>query len=147
MALDYIFKKEVLLDCVMEMFISNPRKGNMLHSCILALFDTMATPQQLIPKTFAALVDHLRRKNFVQSVFFNDAYKRDFLRFNVELQTALDQAEERASKKSEERSHSRQRSQSRPKFVPPTRRSEEEDALCVLAGIDPNNKDTSENEA
>jgi hypothetical protein len=44
LTLDYIFKKEVLLDCVMEMFMNNPRKGNMLHSCILALFDTMATP-------------------------------------------------------------------------------------------------------
>ena len=90
-----------------------------------------------MPKTFGTLVDHLKKKNYVETVFYAENYKGDFLRFNSELSSALEKADERASKKSEERSHSRQRSQSRPKYVPPHMRSAEDYELCIAAGIEP----------
>jgi endonuclease III len=69
MALDYAIDKGNLLECVVSIFLTNKRKGNMLHSCILALFELIATPQQLHEKTFDKLVNKIRKNEYDSRVF------------------------------------------------------------------------------
>ena len=40
--------KKGIFDCILEMFLKNEKKGNMLHSCILSLFE-MLTPMEASP--------------------------------------------------------------------------------------------------
>jgi len=107
----YMIKKD-LFDQIIQIFLQNENKGNLLHSCILNLFD-MLTPadcqgnsgggilgqsalmnnsgygntglsSQLLNKLYNRLVE----RNHAKDVFFDSKYERDFRKFNKYLKTS-----------------------------------------------------------
>ena len=61
----------------------NTNKSNLLHSCILSLFDIL--PHTLCGETFHKLLSKLIAKGYDKTFFFNRVYERDFQRFNCYL--------------------------------------------------------------
>lgn len=104
--------KKDLFDQIIQIFLQNENKSNLLHSCILNLFD-MLTPtdcqgnsgsgilgqsslmsnsgygntglnQQILNKLYNRLVE----RNHAKTVFFDNKYERDFRKFNKYLKTS-----------------------------------------------------------
>lgn len=81
-SVSYIIKKD-LFDKIMQIMDQNTNKNNLLHSCILSLFDIL--PHTLKNETFHLLLAKFIAKGYEKKYFFDRIYERDFRRFNCYL--------------------------------------------------------------
>ena len=124
----YMIKKDIF-DSIIKIFLSNKNKGNLLHSCILNLFE-MLTPadnvtsnsmilckppsldygsgslnQSLLNKLYNRMID----KGHAKTVFFAKEYSNDFRKFNKHLsacKNVIESSSEADSKKQSDRNRS-----------------------------------------
>jgi len=115
-SVSYMIKKQIF-ETILEIFLQNKTKGNMLHSCILNLFE-MLTPAEAVstaagtssiflgldncygaPKTEGGYVQlnllnklyqRLYDNGYVKRVFLHKLYEGDFRKFNRYLRQVLD---------------------------------------------------------
>ena len=127
MSMNFMIKKQIF-DRILELFLANRTKGNLLHSCILNLFD-MLTPAEIQPASNAnmlmgmdngyggpkteggyvqtnllnKLYQKLQESGFVKRVFFNKKYEDGFKKFNRSLRQMLDlpQSEQNSKQQSD----------------------------------------------
>jgi len=85
-----------LFDKLIRIFLENPNKKNLLHSCILSLFDML--PNVLQPDLFHKLMKRLVERGHATNVFLSKEFEKDFRKFNYHVQQAVDAASEQESK-------------------------------------------------
>ena len=68
--------KNNIFDAIMRIFLENPNKRNLLHSCILSLFDLIAN--QMHQETMNQLLLYLVKRGYAESVFIHPDYRNDF---------------------------------------------------------------------
>ena len=112
MCVKYMINKQIF-ETILDIFLTNKTKGNLLHSCILNLFEmlTPAEPQQGLiavidldrgagaprteggyvqPNLLNKLYQKLNENKYVKRVFFNKKYEDGFRKFNRHLRQVLD---------------------------------------------------------
>lgn len=132
------FIKHDLFNKVIRIFVENPNKRNLLHSCILSLFDML--PSSLAQDVLVKLVQKIR--HHANDVFLKKEYEKDFKRFNLHLVQLIDDLSEQESKHKSDRDRSQsrscQRAPSQTKEIArlPQKEDDVEEDLMVAAGFE-----------
>ena len=103
-AIMYMIKKD-LFEQILQIFLNNKNKGNLLHSCILNLFEMMIPQDPKMDQIGGSIIGlaigpfaekqnfmdqrllnqlckRLSDQGYAKKVFFNKNYERDFKKFN-----------------------------------------------------------------
>jgi len=68
--------KNNIFDAVMKIFLENPNKRNLLHSCILSMFELIVN--QMHHETLNQLLLYLIKRGYADTVFLHPDYRHDF---------------------------------------------------------------------
>lgn len=68
--------KNNIFEAIMRIFLENPNKRNLLHSCILSLFDLITN--QMHQETMNQLLLYLVKRGYAETVFLHPDYRNDF---------------------------------------------------------------------
>ena len=73
--ISYMIKND-LFDKLIRIFLENPNKKNLLHSCILSLFEML--PEVMQSDLFNKLMKRFVERGHATNVFLNKEYEKDF---------------------------------------------------------------------
>ena len=93
-----------IFDYIMDIFLNNDNKKNLLHSCILSLFDLIV--HSLQPDTISKLLKKLVKRGYADSVFLKQEYMTDFSMIYRQVQVIVETQSEHDSKQRSDRDRS-----------------------------------------